>query len=98
MPSSALKTKRATGDVGNDRVVRKIVADPRRRPANVVHERIPRDDEFGRFFFFNDTATTEIYTLSLHAALPILRDFSQAARFHGLHQFSEQVAVGDGNL
>src|SRR2546427_12801489 len=23
------------------------------------------------FFFFNDTATTEIYTLSLHAALPI---------------------------
>src|SRR3712207_9212065 len=23
-------------------------------------------------FFFNDTATTEIYTLSLHAALPIL--------------------------
>src|SRR6266446_9751421 len=25
-----------------------------------------------RFFFFNDTATTEIYTLSLHDALPIL--------------------------
>src|SRR5260370_36712647 len=24
-----------------------------------------------RFFFFNDTATTEIYTLSLHDALPI---------------------------
>src|SRR5256885_6531891 len=24
------------------------------------------------FFFFNDTATTEIYTLSLHDALPIL--------------------------
>src|SRR6266576_7156858 len=28
------------------------------------------------FFFFNDTATTEIYTLSLHDALPI---FLQAA-------------------
>src|SRR5215217_8823428 len=28
------------------------------------------------FFFFNDTATTEIYTLSLHDALPI----SQPAR------------------
>src|SRR6266498_2594823 len=30
---------------------------------------------FGRcsFFFFNDTATTEIYTLSLHDALPICR-------------------------
>src|SRR5947207_14261917 len=27
---------------------------------------------FFSFFFFNDTATTEIYTLSLHDALPIL--------------------------
>src|ERR1051326_8577970 len=26
------------------------------------------------FFFFNDTATTEIYTLSLHDALPILNE------------------------
>src|SRR3712207_7867257 len=26
------------------------------------------------FFFFNDTATTEIYTLSLHDALPIYDD------------------------
>src|SRR5256885_15433523 len=31
------------------------------------------------FFFFNDTATTEIYTLSLHDALPI----SEAGRAHG---------------
>src|ERR1041385_9500768 len=30
------------------------------------------------FFFFNDTATTEIYTLSLHDALPI----SLAAQLH----------------
>src|SRR5260370_10656393 len=28
---------------------------------------------FFLFFFFNDTATTEIYTLSLHDALPIYR-------------------------
>src|SRR5688572_32586061 len=35
------------------------------------------------FFFFNDTATTEIYTLSLHDALPICLD--------GLH-------VGDRKL
>src|SRR2546426_12767143 len=28
------------------------------------------------FFFFNDTATTEIYTLSLHDALPIYWEFS----------------------
>src|SRR2546427_2306102 len=29
------------------------------------------------FFFFNDTATTEIYTLSLHDALPILEGFDK---------------------
>jgi len=29
---------------------------------------------FSFFFFFNDTATTEIYTLSLHDALPIFSD------------------------
>src|SRR6478672_13164767 len=29
--------------------------------------------QFYLFFFFNDTATTEIYTLSLHDALPIRR-------------------------
>src|SRR2546422_1974835 len=29
---------------------------------------------FVLFFFFNDTATTEIYTLSLHDALPICED------------------------
>ena len=28
-------------------------------------------NNFDLFFFFNDTATTEIYTLSLHDALPI---------------------------
>src|SRR5260221_8116287 len=28
------------------------------------------------FFFFNDTATTEIYTLSLHDALPICPEFT----------------------
>src|SRR3712207_4644545 len=32
------------------------------------------------FFFFNDTATTEIYTLSLHDALPICRDSSEIHR------------------
>src|SRR2546423_12991172 len=31
------------------------------------------------FFFFNDTATTEIYTLSLHDALPIYK-FEQICR------------------
>src|SRR5688572_9316773 len=32
------------------------------------------------FFFFTDTATTEIYTLSLHDALPILLSISDGAR------------------
>src|SRR2546422_10412044 len=32
------------------------------------------------FFFFNDTATTEIYTLSLHDALPISRGRPDGAR------------------
>src|SRR2546430_17413318 len=32
------------------------------------------------FFFFNDTATTEIYTLSLHDALPILVLTRQAVK------------------
>src|SRR3712207_7017863 len=35
------------------------------------------------FFFFNDTATTEIYTLSLHDALPILT--SDKAHYVALH-------------
>src|SRR2546430_8853864 len=35
------------------------------------------------FFFFNDTATTEIYTLSLHDALPISDDRHADDREHG---------------
>src|SRR5436305_7358105 len=34
------------------------------------------------FFFFNDPATTEIYTLSLHDALPILR-------------YGDEIGLGD---
>src|SRR5260370_3780447 len=34
---------------------------------------------FSLFFFFNDTATTEIYTLSLHDALPICRQPVESA-------------------
>src|SRR5256885_10166087 len=42
------------------------------------------------FFFFNDTATTEIYTLSLHDALPIYL----AAQDHALAA-SLQLGVRD---
>ena len=38
-----------------------------------------------RIFFFNDTATTEIYTLSLHDALPI-------SGLHGAPTYSEHTA------
>src|SRR3989442_8577798 len=40
------------------------------------------------FFFFNDTATTEIYTLSLHDALPIWSPPSRGC--------DDQVASGGG--
>src|SRR3989442_8616645 len=36
------------------------------------------------FFFFNDTATTEIYTLSLHDALPISPSRRPSARASGV--------------
>src|SRR3989449_11579483 len=38
---------------------------------------------FFLFFFFNDTATTEIYTLSLHDALPISRHARRLAFVRG---------------
>src|SRR5471030_1721341 len=48
-------------------VARKISAIARRR-----HATIPASPRRIFCFFLNDTATTEIYTLSLHDALPIL--------------------------
>src|SRR3712207_7551231 len=38
------------------------------------------------FFFFNDTATTEIYTLSLHDALPICAAGPLLRRQHHRHR------------
>src|SRR5205809_7163767 len=43
------------------------------------------------FFFFNDTATTEIYTLSLHDALPISLDFVGYPRFPAPVEFIAAV-------
>src|SRR2546425_2239682 len=53
------------------------------------------------FFFFNDTATTEIYTLSLHDALPICKDAQprQGSVVGGLldeHRFREVHLARDG--
>src|SRR3712207_8288668 len=46
------------------------------------------------FFFFNDTATTEIYTLSLHDALPIFPARPAAALVgrHGVHPVPPHAA------
>src|ERR1039457_3273629 len=53
--------------VGHSRAVRKQApCTPVTPHPDRVHER-----HLHLFFFFNDTATTEIYTLSLHDALPI---------------------------
>src|SRR3712207_9160691 len=41
-------------------------------------------------FFFNDTATTEIYTLSLHDALPISRRASGRLHFHTRRKARDQ--------
>src|SRR5437870_13804718 len=41
-------------------------------------------------FFFNDTPTTEIYTLSLHDALPISRE-SGHVRYDGVARCGEHV-------
>src|SRR2546422_11580916 len=55
------------------------------------------------FFFFNDTATTEIYTLSLHDALPIClpredRSEGRAALVWGRRAGGVGGRVGEGEV
>src|SRR2546430_12558055 len=60
------------------------------------------------FFFFNDTATTEIYTLSLHDALPIsapecrqylLRQaFEEAIHTHAYQNIVESLRLDEGEV
>src|SRR5689334_24614307 len=47
----------------------------------------PVDKTHDRRFFFNGTATTEIYTLSLHDALPISAEVFHHARRQGAGRF-----------
>src|ERR1044072_8419007 len=49
---------------------------------------------FYAVFFFNDTATTEIYTLSLHDALPIYLPSARRARPRRLRQGEDRGLVG----
>src|SRR2546422_4189890 len=48
---------------------------------------------FFSFFFFNDTATTEIYTLSLHDALPISIQLARRVRFRGQAALRDALRV-----
>src|SRR3712207_9525997 len=51
------------------------------------------------FFFFNDTATTEIYTLSLHDALPIFLDlFAEGSLAGDQAQAGQSLAFLDEAL
>src|SRR2546427_10436436 len=62
------------------------------------------------FFFFNDTATTEIYTLSLHDALPIsarvevadvlvrVPDGADDVAFHDLHVIDVEQQLHAGRV
>src|SRR3712207_7838526 len=53
------------------------------------------EEESHTLFFFNDTATTEIYTLSLHDALPILVIFGAGA---GMPYFSTDTVAAQRAL
>ena len=49
------------------------------------------------FFFFNDTATTEIYTLSLHDALPISAESAaKCNKCHEAHTSSVRTLLKTG--
>src|SRR5690242_20910944 len=50
------------------------------------------------FFFFNDTATTEIYTLSLHDALPISADACDCRDFRLNESTSAMSALATSRL
>src|SRR2546430_4191306 len=51
--------------------------------------------EYCIFFFFNDTATTEIYTLSLHDALPISAGLQREVEKHYSRQELRRVPFGE---
>src|SRR5947208_14034551 len=60
-------------------------------PLSLVAVVLPVSSVLSLFFFFNDTATTEIYTLSLHDALPIYL-------FNNLIQRNQSAAFSSGKV
>src|SRR5438445_10676221 len=72
-------------------MVVRVIVSPRRVSGTV-------DSFVNRFpyvsFFFNDTATTEIYTLSLHDALPILLTSRLSLSKHLAHNLGNLLLLG----
>src|SRR5215204_7811017 len=67
----------------------------RLQPTQILFRRYSISSEaksllFSLFFFFNDTATTEIYTLSLHDALPISARPASTTRPPGASSFGPE--------
>src|SRR3712207_7147823 len=57
-----------------------------------------RSSWFVSVFFFNDTATTEIYTLSLHDALPICEQvYTERSPIHHTYALDTPLAVFQGD-
>src|SRR5260221_14592195 len=50
------------------------------------------------FFFFNDTATTEIYTLSLHDALPIYERITEELFLGQYPELKGKIRVQNRNV
>src|SRR3712207_503647 len=50
------------------------------------------------YFFFNDTATTEIYTLSLHDALPISINSARVIAQVGIRRHLTRAEISSGKL
>src|SRR5256885_6236436 len=57
----------------------------------------PTESDLRFFFFFNDTATTEIYTLSLHDALPICGGHAPGGRRTRSARGPAGVGRGEGH-
>src|SRR2546430_10700313 len=58
---------------------------------------MPRSATRSFFFFFNDTATTEIYTLSLHDALPICLKPFRCRAWQRVRGWNARWRVGCGS-
>src|SRR3990167_5069700 len=83
--TTLFRSRAGTAGGGRPRQVRRVrpvsppvPPDPKSKRLNSSHSQITYAVFFFlKLYFFNDTATTEIYTLSLHDALPISGRYSR---------------------